>query len=398
MMTMAYAPHADFRSLYDAYTGPDSTAQHLTKHMVRQSAHDPLLVVTGADFVIFPGGGRPPIVESFRHSTRGFVELTAVSHLAPGIAWVFRLRELGYAKWREDAIRLVERADQVRCINDIQYWEKQVAVEAYRGYEAKIADMVDYTCRVSSRFMRTCLADECLMTFENLRQNFLDPIDSPAVPVPLNDVMVATFTLTFLDIAHRMIRWLGSQNFNWQSLMVLLSGKSGRPSAGLTWQTNNNCHLIWRASGERISAENVQITPHGPSLALSDLRDPARVAQIEEQVREVFLQLRANTDLAREMFAGYPAFAKSIEESPVIEPATKSLHAMPRLRSPDDRFTAITRLRFVMEDPTQLLSNSVAHFVIDQLCEHNNQPGLVVIPGFSKVAYPAREHPGPDVG
>jgi hypothetical protein len=64
---------------------------------------------------------------------------------------------------------------------------------------------------------------------------------------------------------------------------------------------------------------------------------------------------------------------------------------MPRLRSPDDRFTAITRLRFVMEDPTQLLSNSVAHFVIDQLCEHNNRAELVVIPGFSKVSYPPRE-------
>jgi hypothetical protein len=390
-MIMAYAPHDDFRSLYDAYTGPGSTAQHLTQHMVRLTERDPLLVVTGADFVILPGGGRSPIVESFRHSTRGFVELTAVSHLAPCIAWLFRLRELGYANWRDDAKRIIDRSDQVRSVNDTHYWEKEVAVEAYRGYEAKIADMVDYTCRVSSRFIRTCIADERLMTFENLRQNLLDPIDSPTVPVPLNDVMVATFTLTFLDIAHRMIRWLRSQNFDWRTLMVLLSGKSGRPSAGLTWQTNNNCHLLWRASEERISAENVQITPHGPTLALSELRDPARVAEIEGQVREVFLQLRANTDVARVMFEGYPAFAKSIEESPVIEPTTKSLHAMPRLRSPDDRFTAITRLRFVMEDPTQLLSNSVAQFVIDQLCEHNNQPELVVIPGFSTVSYPARE-------
>jgi phosphotransferase system IIB component len=64
---------------------------------------------------------------------------------------------------------------------------------------------------------------------------------------------------------------------------------------------------------------------------------------------------------------------------------------MPRLRSPDDRITAITRLRFVMEDPTQLLSNSVAHFVIDQLCERNNQTRFVVIPGFSNVSYPTRD-------
>jgi hypothetical protein len=366
--------------------------------MVRLTERDPLLVVTGADFIIFPGGGRPPIVESFRHSTRGFVELTAVSHLAPSIAWIFRLRELGYANWREDANRIIDRSDQVRSVNDTHYWQQKVAVEAYRGYESKIADMVDYACRVSSRFMRTCLADERLMTFENLRQNFLDPIDSTAVPVALNDVMVATFTLTFLDIAHRMIRWLRSQNFDWRTLMVLLSGKSGRPSAGLTWQTNNNCHLLWRASEEGISAENVQITPHGPTLALCDLRDPTRVTEMEGQVREVFLQLRANTELARAMFEGYPAFAKSIEESPVIEPMTKSLHAMPRLRSPDDRFTAITRLRFVMEDPTQLLSNSVAHFVIDQLCAHHNQPERVVIPGFSKVSYPTRAPRNPAAG
>jgi Domain of unknown function (DUF5624) len=388
---MAYAPHDGFRSLYDTYTGPGSTAQHLTKHMVRLSERDPLLLVTGSDFVIFPGGGRPPIVESFRHSTRGFVELTAVSHLAPCIAWLFRLRELGHPNWGDDARRLIAKSNHVRSINDTSYWKNEVAVEAYRGYESKIADMVDYACRVSSRFMSSCLADEGLMTYENLREHFLDPIDSPAVPVPLNDVMVATFTLTFLDIAHRIVRWLRTQNFRWDKLMVLLSGKSGRPSAGLTWQTNNNCHLLWRASEERISPENMQITPHGPTLALSDLHDPARVAEVEREIREVFLQLRANTDLARLMFEGYPAFAKNIDESPVIEPTTKSLHGMPRLRSPDDRFTAITRLRFVMEDPTQLLSNSVAHFVIDQLCEHNNQPELVLIPGFSKVSYPTRE-------
>ena len=93
------------------------------------------------------------------------------------------------------------------------------------------------------------------MSFEHLRGNLLDPIDSASVPIPLNDVMVATFTLAFLDIAHRMIRWLNSQNLNWPQLMILLSGKSGRPSAGLTWQTNNNCHLLWQASEQRISPE-----------------------------------------------------------------------------------------------------------------------------------------------
>ena len=387
---MAYAPAPDFRSLYDAYTGEDSTGQHLTRHMVRLTENEPILVVTGADFFIFPGGRQPPIVESFRHSTRGFVELTAISHLGPTVAWLFRLRELGYATWRNDATRLLERIARIHRVNNDDYWRKTVAVEAFAGYEAKIADMVDYTCRVTTQYLAACLEDESRISFEALRNTYLDPVDSADVPVPINDVMVATFTLTFLDIAHRMLRWLRAQSFDWSRLMVLLSGKSGRPSSGLTWATNNNCHLLWKASAERLVPENLQITPHGPSVAIADLGNEARLRAAEQQFREIFLHLRANIDMSRLMFAGYPSFSKSIEEPPVIEPGTKTLRAMPRLRSPDDRVTALTRLRFVMEDPTQLLSNSVAHFVIDQLCESDNQPQRVVIPGFSNVTYPTR--------
>ena len=310
-------------------------------------------------------------------------------------AWIFRLRELGYSTWREDANRLLERLSKVSEVNDERYWKEVVAVEAFKGYESKIVDMIDYTCAISTRYLLACLADESRMTFENLRETFLDPVGSADVPIPIDDVMMATFTLTYLDIAHRILRWLRAQKFEWQNLMVLLSGKAGRPSSGLTWVTNNNCHLLWRASLERLAPENVQITPHGPSLALSDIGDKARLADVEVQFRDIFLHLRANIDMSRRMFEGYPSFSKSIAEPPVIEPGTQTLRAMPRLRSPDDRVTAITRLRFVMEDPTQLLSNSVAHFVIDQLCEHENRPEAVVIPGFTHVDFPRLKASGP---
>jgi hypothetical protein len=388
---MTYAPHAHFKSLYDAYTGPDSTGQHLTKYMVRLTEREPILIITGADFVIFPGSGKDPIVESFRNSTRGFVELTAISHLGAAIAWIFRLRELGYPTWRDDANRLIERMEKIHSINDDSYWKDVVAVEAFKGYESKIVDLIDYTCEVSKTYLRACLADEHIMTHENLRKHYLDPVNSAEIPIPINDVMVATFTLTYLDIAHRILGWLRAQNFDWQTLMVLVSGRAGRPSSGLTWATNNSCHLIWRASQERLNPENVQITPHGPSLALADMGNKTRLTEIEGQFRDIFLHLRANINMSRIMFEGYPSFAKSIEEPPVIEPKTKTLHAMPRLRSPDDRLTAITRLRFVMEDPTQMLSNSVAHFVTDQLAEHGNRPEAVVIPGFSNITYPRRK-------
>ena len=49
------------------------------------------------------------------------------------------------------------------------------------------------------------------------------------------------------------------------------------------------------------------------------------------------------------------------------------------------------RLRFVMEDPAQLLSNAVASYIIDHLCANGNQPTDVFNPGFTNVAYPARQ-------
>ena len=383
-----YTPRPSFRSLYDAYTGPDSIGLHLTRHMVELTRHDPLLVVTGSDYVLFPGSGQRPIVEGFRNSTRGFVELTAISHLGPAVAWIFRLRELGYAGWRADAERLIERTVRVREFNTEAYWTDEVAVEAWRGYESKIVDLVDYSCDVTLAFLSGCLADESRMNFEHLRDAFLDPVGSPEVPVPINDMMVATFALTFLDIGHRIIRWLRLGNLDWTKMMVLVSGRAGRPTAGLTWATNSSCHLLWRASLGQLPVGNLHIAAHGPSFSAADAGDAARMTELEGQFRDIFLHLRANIDLAGRMFEGYPAFRRSIEEPPVIEAATKALHAMPKLRSPDDRQTAITRLRFVMEDPTQQLANSVAHFVIDQLCEHDNRAEAVVIPGFTNMTYP----------
>jgi uncharacterized protein DUF5624 len=256
--TLAYAPHDFFRSLFEAYTGPGSTGQHLTEHMVRLTANEPIMVSTGSDYVIFPGGGRPPIVESFRLSTRGFVEMTAVSHLGPAVAWIFRMRELGDPAWRKDAERLMARMDDVRRINSESYWRDIAAVEAWRGEEAKITDLVEYSCDVTTSFLVRCLADESRMTPEYLLEAYLDPVSNSDVPVPINDMMVATFALAYLDIAQRTIRWLRTQNLDWDRLMVLIAGRSGRPTAGLTWATNNSCHLLGACRRKTCSSRRIR--------------------------------------------------------------------------------------------------------------------------------------------
>jgi hypothetical protein len=337
-----------------------------------------MLVITGSDAVLFPGSDKAPSVESFRKSTRGFIELASVSHLGTAVAWLVRLRELDDSVWRRDAERLLAQLRLTRGINTPELWRDEIAVPALAGYESKIADLIDYGCAVTEDFLRAALADDSLMNFDRVRSQFLDPVDS--LPVPINDLMVATFALAFLDIGHRIIRWVRHHVQDWSRLMVLLSGRSGRPTAGLSWATNNMCHLLWKASNEQLEPERVFIAPHAPSFVLSDVTDDAHLKRLSGEFRDIWTNTRASIELARSMFDGYPAYALEIESG--------STNEMPALRSPDDRRTAIARLRRVMEDPRQLLANSVASYIIDQLCAADNDPTKVFIPGFTNVNYP----------
>lgn len=45
-----------------------------------------LIVAAAADFILIPGRGSPPEVESHRLTTRGFNELAAASHFGPVLA------------------------------------------------------------------------------------------------------------------------------------------------------------------------------------------------------------------------------------------------------------------------------------------------------------------------
>src|ERR1700692_5067745 len=114
---MAYAPDLEFQKLYKTFTAdPDSIGVHLNSHMGELSSNDPLLVVTGQDMVIFPGNGGEPLTQSFRNSTRGFIELTAVSHLGVALPYLVRLKELDFPGWEADARALLGQTQKVRAI------------------------------------------------------------------------------------------------------------------------------------------------------------------------------------------------------------------------------------------------------------------------------------------
>jgi Domain of unknown function (DUF5624) len=385
--------------LFTTYTaGPDSIGAHLARARARAAERDPLLVVTGTDLALYPGGGAAPVIEPYRLASRGFKELAGISHLGPALATLARLRELGGngrddedAAWRADAQRLLDATKAARAASSASLWRDQIAVRAYAGREEAIAAMIDYSCRLTERFLRCALDDPAHLTMENVRRGILEgPAADGGLPVPFNKIMIATFYLTGMDMAHRLIAWLDAAGIDWARAMVIFAGQAGRPTAGVTQESHSVAGVVRAVSRGRLAQERAFIAPHAPVFPPYDPADgdSAPAKAMEAGYRQLWAGLRATSELAGGMFAGYPRFAAPSAERLTIGPGTASVSAKPAIKGPGDWFALVTRLRVVLEDPTQLLSGAVTDYASSELVAHGNDPSAVTVPGLDGEPYP----------
>src|SRR4051794_20842597 len=194
---MRYEPNSHFMRLFELFTSaPDSIGRTLQRRLGEAHSDSPLLLATGTDLVLFPGGGRPPTSVDFRKGTKGFFEITAVSHLGLAIPYLARLRELREVSCKAAARELIAQCRVVQDFNSVSYWRDEVAVAAWQGHEEKITDLVDYTCATTADFLERAVKNPNLLDFEYLRANLLEGDGPKAVPVPFNDMMAATFALS----------------------------------------------------------------------------------------------------------------------------------------------------------------------------------------------------------
>ncbi len=389
-MTAGY-DDPDLVRLFTTYTShPEGIGRNLTRSFAAHTRDTPLLVATGADFALYPGYGRAPVVEGYRLSPRGFKELTAVSHLGPAVASLVYLRtRLGDASWRGDAERLLAEVHNARAANSARLWQDRIGVEAYQGREQEIADMIDYSCAVTARYLTAALADENYLAAETLRTDYLEGGGSVDLPVPINHMMVATFFLAGMDISFRIGRWLRAQDIDWDKAMVIIAGRQGRPTAGVTWTTSSVATMILGASGHRLPLEHLYLAPHAPTFTTPRDRDLSEVIALEEQLRDIWCATRATVELGELMFTGYPRYsAQGVHFPDISDPTITEVGEMPVVRSADDMRALVTRLRVVLEDPRQLLSGAVIDVAVEALTATGWDPTAVVVPGLTGVCYP----------
>jgi hypothetical protein len=384
-----------FARLFHAYTGsPRSIGGQLTLASERRYAAAPLIVATHGDLALYPGNGGPPTIEGFRLSTRGFKELTAVSHLGPAIASLARVKELDpRGPWQAAAAELLAATRETRSANSPELWRDLVGIESFAGREPSIAAMIDYACQVTERFLEQALADPSYLTAGTVRRDALEG-PSDVLPVPLNRIMVATFYLFGMDLGHRLITWFDGLGLPWEETMVIIAGRQGRPTAGVTRDSNSVAGVISAASRGRLPEANLLIAPHAPVFPTYDGSNLDAVSVLEPEYRRLWSGVRATCELGEQMFTGYPRFEPARIGGRQVRPGTETISELPAIAGPTDWFALTARLRLVLEDPRQLLSGAITDFAARQLVDNGNNPAQLFVPGLDGEPYPVRSFQG----
>jgi hypothetical protein len=395
MTTTARPEIPEMVDLFRVYTAdPQSIGSALTRTAYRSRQDDPLIVATSFDIALYPGEGKAPQVEGFRGATRGFNELAGLSHLGPAVATLVSLREgAGDDAWRAHAQRLISATERARAVNTVDLWRDIIAVEAFRGREERISQMYDYACVATVGYLRRALTDDGYLCRDSLQRDYLGSVPGGVSGSALiNEMMVATFFLVGLDNAYRLMRWFRSVRVEWDRAMVIVAGRQGRPTAGVTWNTSSVAAMLRGASEYRLPLERMYLAPHAPTFSTPKDGDLSEVARLEEPLRQLWCGLHAIQELGETMFPGYPRFTPGrVAAADVSDPAVIEVSEMPLIRDADDFRAMVSRLRVVLEDPRQLLSACVTDFAVAQLVQHDNDPTKVTVPGLDNINYPTAD-------
>ncbi len=380
---------SEFLDLYTAYTASaQSIGSKLVSLMSQTTSSDPMLVATSGEMIFFPGDNREPSWINYRHNNRGFKELAAISHLGPALASLIQISTVDYRVWRREAENLLSKVSKAQNANSASLWRNKIRVEAFYGREETIAAMNEYACAATVKYLETVLQKPQYLTAEFLRKEYLEAEGTVLnATIPMNAVMIATFFLVGLDISYRMRIWLEHQRINWRRAMVLIVGRQGRETAGVTLSSNSVAQGIMQCSNLQLPVDRIYIAPHGPTVKFDGSETTESLRKYEPTFRSLWNRIYTTVGLGETMFSGYPHYTPQCGSRPIVSQSTIAISEMPQIRDPNDWLTLTTRMRMVLEDPRQLLSGCVTDYAAEQLRRENNDVAKVTVPGLDTYGY-----------
>ena len=391
-VTGSYTAPAEFMNLFFDFTGseePDYPAgQPTLGQMVTQSAKEsaggapgPLVLVVGSDIYVYDtAGGARLGAERFRADrASGFYELTAISHIGPALAYLAQIKANGDARWQARLASLRTHTAQVRALNRraTDNWLDRLNQPAWSAHKAQIRSMVDYACARTLSYIDS-LGNGDRFTTAGVNDDFFNGT-SAEYPIPFVNVMIGTFMLEALRGAADVQGSLARLKLDWPHAMVLVSSRAGsNVSSGLTEGTNWLVLFLKAVSGFSLPDDRIKIVPYAevrPSLGQAQLAP----ADLTYYVQRVWGPLYYRKVISDQVFAGIP-----------------TIYLPDRPPLPGDYFVTqagaidqfMIRMKHSLRDAREMLSNTVAFWMVRELANKNWDAGAVDIPGVT-TGFPA---------
>lgn len=396
-----YTTPAPFMQLFFDFTGSDepdypagqpTIGQMLTQAEIARlgpaASAGPLVLVIGSDLYVYDSrSGTRLGHERFRTDrASGFYEMTAISHIGPAVAYLARIKADGDGRWRERLASLQTHVAEVRELNfrARDNWLDRLDQPAWRTRKAEIRAMVDYACARTLDYIGG-LGDGSRFTVAGVNDDFFDGTTA-AYPIPFRNTMIATFMLDALRGATGVQAMLAGLGLDWPRAMVLVASRAGsNVSSGLTDGTNWLVAFLRAASGFTLPGERIEIVPYAEVRA--SLGQPQLApADLQYYVQKVWGPLFYRRLVSDRVFAGIPTIY--LPDRPPLpgDPGTTPADAI-------DQF--MIRLKHSLRDSREMLSNTVAFWMVQELADKKWDPAAVDIPGLTAglpagvKAYPA---------
>jgi len=340
-----------------------------------------LVLVVGSDIYVYDSTSGARLGQArFRvDRASGFYELTAISHIGPALAYLAEIRANGDAHWKPRLASLQKHVAQVRAVNQraTDNWLDRLNQPAWSAHKAQIRNMVDYACARTLNYIAAIGNGEGF-TATGVNDDFFNGTTAK-YPIPFNNVMIGTFMLEALRGATDARDTLSPLKLDWPRAMVLVDSRVGtNVSAGLTAGTNWLVLFVKALSGFTLPDDRIKIVPYAeirPSLGQAQLAP----ADLTYYVQRVWGPLFYRRLVADQAFANIPTIY--LPGRPPLPGDYHVTHA-----AAIDQF--MIRMKHSLRDAREMLSNTVAFWMVPELANKNWDPAAVDIPGLT-VGFPA---------
>jgi hypothetical protein len=384
-----YTSPTEFMNLFFDFTGSNepgypagqpTLGQMLTQSVIaKEPGRDepaPLVLVVGSEIYVYDSkSGALLGQEQFRDDrTSGFFEMTAISHVGPALAYLAQIKANGDARWKARLASLQAHVAQVRALNRraASNWLDRLNQPAWSTRKAQIRNMVDYACARILNYI-SALGDGDGFTVTGVNNDFFNGT-SAEYPIPFVNVMIGTFMLDALRGASDTQAALARAKIEWPRAMVLVSSRAGsNVSAGLTEGTNWLVLFLKAVSGFTLPDDRIKIVPYAevrPSLGQAQLA----AADLNYYVQRVWGPLFYRKVISDQVFSEIP-----------------TIYLPDRPPLPGDYFVTkagaidkfMIRMKHSLRDAREMLSNTVAFWMVQELANKDWDPAAVDIPGLT---------------